>query len=228
MSPRKPVQQRSRDRIEQILLGAADLLAKTGDTDDLTTTSVSKRSGVPVATIYRYFADRMAIITTLIDRETIELDDAVAESLDQLDTVTPAILLETLVVAHLRHFQASRRSIVLWFGARQSSRVLARVDRRYKYIGAWVYDGSVKSGLVVDDAPAFGGELLIWMGDRVFEFMFREERSSEEQEAILREYIDTMTSQIGKYLTPLGKRGIPMAEFIAQVGEYKPIVVEDH
>ena len=113
MATNKPLQKRSRERVEKIMLAAADELAKTADADALTTTSVAKRSGVPVATIYRYFADRSAIISALIDEETRVIDDAVAAELETLDLITFDVLLQTIIHAHLDHFQSSRRAIVL-------------------------------------------------------------------------------------------------------------------
>jgi AcrR family transcriptional regulator len=222
MSPRTPVQKRSRERFEQILLTSGDLLAKTGNADDLTTTTVSKRSGVPVATIYRYFADRIAIIATLIDREMAEIDDEIAAELERLDTISIEILLRTIMLTHLNHFQQNRRAIVLWFGARESSPVLARVEHRYAYMGDWVQNGSTAAGFVVAEAPEWGGELIVWMSDRIFEIMFRKERSAEQQDELFEEFLEMMTAQILKYATPSGVDGIPGAEFRAKAGAWAP------
>lgn len=223
MTRRKPVQKRSRERVEQILLAAADVLAKSGGADELTTTSVSKRSGVPVATIYRYFADRMAIIAALIDRETVEIDEAIVAGLRELETVSLDTLLDTFMMTHLRHFQSRRRSILLWFGARQSKTVLDRVDKRYAYLGSWLIESSEAAGLLKPNVPEFGGEAIVWLCDRTFEFIFRVERSPETQEAILRELLEMMKHQIRKYATPLGIEGVPGEEFLATAKEFAPV-----
>lgn len=223
MTRRKPVQKRSRERVEQILLASADVLAGSSGPDDLTTTSVSKRSGVPVATIYRYFADRMAIIAALIDRETAEIDTATVARLGAMKTVSLDSLLDTMMLTHLEHFQAHRRSIVLWFGARNSKRVLDRVDRRYSYMGQWVIESSRAAGFLKPDVPDFGGEAIVWLCDRAFEFIFREERPPQLQNAIMQELLDMMKSQIHKYATPVGIEGIPGDEFLAKVEPYNPV-----
>ncbi len=222
---RKPVQKRSRERVEQILLASADVLAGSSGPDDLTTTSVSKRSGIPVATIYRYFADRMAIIAALIDRETAEIDDAVNARLSALETVSLDTMLETIMLTHLDHFQTHRRSIVLWFGARNSKRVLDRVGRRYAYLGKWVIESSRAAGFLKSHVPDFGGEAIVWMCDRTFEFIFREERGPGLQAAIMREFLEMMEHQIHKYATPAGLDGIPREEFMAKVKPYDPASV---
>ncbi|MGB0872826.1 MAG: TetR/AcrR family transcriptional regulator [Solirubrobacterales bacterium] len=222
MTRREPVQKRSRQRVEQILLASADLLAKSGKPEDLTTTSVSKRSGVPVATIYRYFTDRSAIIAALIDRETDEIDIAIAAELKKLEVVTVDILFNTIMRAHYTHFKTHRRAIVLWFGARQSATVLERVERRYKEWGDWCLRGWQDAGLIVNDAPDWGGEAIFWFSDRAFEFIFRTERSDAEEEEILTQYLEMTSLQLRNYVTQTGIEGLPRDEFFAKAGDFPP------
>jgi AcrR family transcriptional regulator len=58
---RQPVQQRSRQRREEILLATATLLEKVGF-DDLTTTLVAKNMGISVGSLYHYFPHKQAIL----------------------------------------------------------------------------------------------------------------------------------------------------------------------
>lgn len=223
MTRHKPVQQRSRERVEQILLASADLLAKSGGPDSLTTTSVSKRSGVPVATIYRYFGDRSAIIAELIEREIAEIDTAVVEAIKGLERVSLVSLYEAIMVAHLRHFQTHRRAIVLWFGTRQSAKVLERVGHRYDRMAAWLARSSLAAGLVDPKTPPWAAAAIVWLSDRAFEFIFREERTTEEQESILRELVQMVATSLGGHATPAGIEGVTMSEFEAAVGEWPTV-----
>lgn len=220
MTRREPVQKRSRQKVEEILLASADLLAKSGKPEDLTTTSVSKRSGVPVATIYRYFADRSAIIAALIDKELDELDRRIAAELMELDVVTVDVLLELILRAHFDYFKESKRAVVLWFGARQSSTVLEKIDRRYSEWGGWVFKGCKDAGMVVADVPAWGGEAMFWLSDRMFEFMFRSKRSAAEREEIFINHLEMVSNQLRKFCTPAGIEGIPTADFIGKAGAF--------
>jgi AcrR family transcriptional regulator len=194
----RPRQKRSRERVEKILYAAADELARTADADSLTTTSVSKRSGIPVATIYRYFADRSAIITALIDEETSLINDVVTERINELETVTIEALLDSMVRSHYEAFTQSRRSIVLWFGARGSKAVLGRVERRYEYMGNWLITGSKRAGFIDPDTPAYGGELLVWVVDRAYEFIVREERDEAAIEVILSRTISMLAFAVNE------------------------------
>lgn len=220
MTRREPVQKRSRQRVEEILLASADLLAKSGKPEDLTTTSVSKRSGVPVATIYRYFADRSAIIAALIDKELDEMDRLIAAKLIEQDEISIDLLLELILRVHFEYFNRSRRAVILWFGARQSRAVLEKIDRRYSEWGDWLFNGCKDAGLVVADSPEWGGEAIFWLSDRMFEFMFRTKRSTAEREAIFDLHLEMVANQLHKFCTPAGIEGIPTEEFIEQAGDF--------
>jgi AcrR family transcriptional regulator len=58
---RQPVQQRSRQRREEILKTTAALLERVGF-DDLTTTLVAKELGISVGSLYHYFPHKQAIL----------------------------------------------------------------------------------------------------------------------------------------------------------------------
>lgn len=222
MPTNRPRQKRSRERVEKILLAAADELARTADADALTTTSVSKRSGIPVATIYRYFADRSAIISALIDRETGEIDVLVNERLALLEIVTLDTLLDTMVRAHYEYLNSSRRAMVLWFGARSSKAVLGRVERRHAYMGEWLIAGARRSGMITPDAPDYGGELLVWTVDRAYEYIAREDRSPETADEILGLAIRMISHSVDEFATDLGRRGITQEQFAAAFGPFHP------
>lgn len=204
------------------MLAAADELARTADADALTTTSVSKRSGIPVATIYRYFADRSAIIAALIDQEMSEIDSGINERVAALEVVNFDNLLDAIMQTHFDYFQSTRRAIVLWFGARSSKVVLARVSFRYKYLGDWLMDGAIRSGMAVPDAPPWGGEAIVWFCDRAFEFMFREDRSPETEAEIMELAISMIKLQLREYSTARGISGISQAEFAEIYGPFQP------
>lgn len=219
---RQPKQKRSRERAEKILLAAADELAKASSAEDMTTTSVARRSGIPVSTIYRYFADRSAIIAALIDKETAEIDEVVIDKLAVAETVTIESLLRTIMYAHLDHFQAQRRSVLLWFGARHSKVVSERVNQRYDYLSKWIYDGGLRAGFVDERVPPWGSDAVIWYSDRTFELMFREERSVHEQRLIMEDFFQMMIPQIERFAPPGASKELTRAEFDEAFGEYRP------
>ena len=98
VSRRVPAQRRSRERVEQMLRAAAELLAE-GGVEALTTRSLAERTGIPVATIYRYFANRNAIIAAYLDRDLEEIQESLRSALLEMDTVTFRSAVEAVALA---------------------------------------------------------------------------------------------------------------------------------
>jgi AcrR family transcriptional regulator len=208
-----PVQTRSRKRVEEIVDAAAALMFEEG-ADALTTRSVAARSGIPVPTIYRYFADRDAIIIAFIERQMREMDKEVAEAVMQLDRVTVCGVIEAFGRAHMRHHQRHPNAVVAWFGGRQSEAVSACVKEQDERIGAWLRTAFGSVGLLRDDTPPFVTDLMVRQFDRMFEFVFTTERTAEEQEEIVELFIDLITSYVDRFATKAGMEGVPRDEFI--------------
>jgi AcrR family transcriptional regulator len=64
---RKPVQQRSTKRVEQMLEACAALIEEVGY-DGVTTTLIAERAGVAVGSLYQFFPDRRAVVRELTRR----------------------------------------------------------------------------------------------------------------------------------------------------------------
>ncbi|WP_175409456.1 TetR/AcrR family transcriptional regulator [Streptomyces sp. TRM64462] len=77
---RAPVQRRSAERLARILDACAELLDETGY-DQLSTRDVALRAGVPIGSVYRFFADKRALATALAHRNLDRYAERVAERL---------------------------------------------------------------------------------------------------------------------------------------------------
>jgi len=64
---RAPEQARSRDRVEQILAAATELIRLTGS-EQMTMSAIAKKAGMSLPSIYRYFPDKSALIQTLANQ----------------------------------------------------------------------------------------------------------------------------------------------------------------
>jgi AcrR family transcriptional regulator len=64
---RRPVQRRSVERFERMLDACAQLLDEVGY-DELTTSQVAKRAGVPIGTLYQFFDGKLALTRALARR----------------------------------------------------------------------------------------------------------------------------------------------------------------
>src|ERR1700722_4151377 len=65
---RRPLQQRSQEKVALILEAAVQLLDK-GDIESLTTNAIAERAGVSIGTLYQYFDGKPAVLKELADRE---------------------------------------------------------------------------------------------------------------------------------------------------------------
>ena len=70
---REPVQARSRLTVTRILDAAAAIADENG-VDATTTRAIADRAGVSYPSLYRFFADRDAILDELLQRHCTELD----------------------------------------------------------------------------------------------------------------------------------------------------------
>lgn len=64
---RAPIQRRSRERLERILVAATDLIAANGS-DAMRMGDVAEKAGVSIGSLYQYFPDKAAIIRMLAER----------------------------------------------------------------------------------------------------------------------------------------------------------------
>jgi AcrR family transcriptional regulator len=213
MARREPVQKRSRERVEAILQGATELIASEG-VENLSTRSLAAHTGIPVATIYRYFEDMDAIIAAYLDQALEEIEDAVEAAVLKLDWVTFRSMTEAVAVAHLRHHQAHPEGIPAWFGTRLNAAVQDRVRQLDARMAASLHAATRNAGFI-EEGPHFGAGLIVRLWDRTFEHIFRIERSAEEQEAITLEVCDMIASFMERYATRAGLEGISPDEFLA-------------
>ena len=207
-----PVQRRSRERLERILEAASELLAE-GGVDGLTMRSVADRTGIPVASIYRYFDNRDAIIAAYLDHELDQIEDAVRDALLSLEKVTFRTSAEAITLAHMRHHQAHPEGIPVWFGGRLNAAVVEQV----RALDARMADSlraAVRGTGMTSAVPDFIAGLAVRLTDRMFEFVFVAERSPEEQEQIVLTFVDIMASYIERFVTPGGRDGISPEEFV--------------
>jgi len=215
---REPVQRRSRERVEQILAAAAELLA-AGGVDALTTRSLAEYTGIPVGTIYRYFDNRDAIISAYLDHELEAIERSVATAVLELDRVSVRSMARAIGLAHMRHHQAHPEGVPVWFGGRLNAAVVERV-RELDARMAEALRAAVRGTGMMSGAPDFTAELLVRLFDRMFEFVFLAERTATEQEEIVLDFADMVASHMERFATPAGLEGVPSRQFLRALEQY--------
>ncbi|WP_408010276.1 TetR/AcrR family transcriptional regulator [Saccharopolyspora terrae] len=81
---RKPVQQRSAQRVEKMLAATAGLIDEVGY-DGLTTTLIAERAGVAVGSLYQFFPDKRAVVQELTLRNLDRFVRTVSSRFEQLE-----------------------------------------------------------------------------------------------------------------------------------------------
>ena len=73
----------------QVLDAAARIVVEDG-VEALSTREIAAAAGVPIATLYQYFADKEAVLLALAQRDMDEMDAEVAEAIAGLESPTLA------------------------------------------------------------------------------------------------------------------------------------------
>jgi AcrR family transcriptional regulator len=212
-SRRTPVQRRSRERVEQILTAASELLSE-GGVEALTTRSLARHAGIPVGTIYRYFANRDAIIDAYLDRDLALIERSIVEELLATRQVTFQSMTRAFAEGHWRYHRAHPESVLIWFGGRVNPAVARHVQALDARLARSLGAASTNTGMV-DGAPVFLPELLVRMFDRLFEYLHSRPRSVEEQERILTAGVDVVAGYLERFATPASRSGVPAEDFVA-------------
>ncbi len=91
---RVPSQKRAQERVERILSIATDLIADRG-IDGVTMSDVAEQAGVSIGSLYQYFPDKIAIVSSLAERYNAEGQACVAAELGLVRTssdLRPALM----------------------------------------------------------------------------------------------------------------------------------------
>lgn len=81
---RRPVQQRSAQRVEKMLEACAQLIDEVGY-DGLTTTLIAERAGVAVGSLYQFFPDKRAVVQELTLRNLDRFVQTVSARFEQAE-----------------------------------------------------------------------------------------------------------------------------------------------
>ena len=84
VSPRRrPVQARSRERVNTILHHAAGIFHEQG-VDSTSMSAIARQSGMSLASLYRYFPNKAAIVNAIAERHVEKMEQALRAKLPQL------------------------------------------------------------------------------------------------------------------------------------------------
>src|SRR5215510_8663785 len=88
---RKPKQARGQLRVDEIL-DAAERLTRTTSWDNLSTNHIAREAGIPIGSLYQFFANKHAIAQALVERYVASIEAAFASLPKNIDTMSPVEL----------------------------------------------------------------------------------------------------------------------------------------
>ncbi|PAV26969.1 TetR family transcriptional regulator [Tamilnaduibacter salinus] len=128
---RRPVQARSRERVEAILSHAASMITEKG-VDGVSMSAIARSSEMSLASLYRYFPNKSAIVCALAEDHVERMEQAMRE---QLHRLTPADVVDTLIDLYYDFYCNEPAYRAIWTGV-ESMPELQALDLRELHTNA--------------------------------------------------------------------------------------------
>lgn len=202
---RVPTQERSRLRVERILDATSELVLASG-VEHLTTRAIAQQAGVPVASLYQYFADREAILLAIAERDMTEMDEQVAADLGELTTFSVRSLVETTMRAYVKVYHRRPAFMQIWLRGRSVPALHEYGREHNRRTAAQLWEFASGLGMIAEGTPTVFAELGVEVGDRVFQLAFETNRRGDS--LLIEEGIDLVTAYFERHATEAGKRGV--------------------
>jgi len=206
---RAPVQRRSRDRVERILEAAGELVA-SGGVAALTTRACADAAGVPVASIYEYFADKDDLLLALAERDTSEMDAAMTQALGDLEVLTVRSVTEATMRAFVEIYHRRPGFVRLWFQGRPNQALTDFGRAHNREIAKATFELLTGAGVIRKDVDPMVLELAVEIGDRIFEIAYADDLRGDER--VLAEGSELLVAYLERYATPAGLNGITVPQ----------------
>ncbi|MEI5671765.1 MULTISPECIES: TetR/AcrR family transcriptional regulator [unclassified Nocardioides] len=195
---RVPTQARSRRRVEGVLDAAAAVVLEHG-VAALTTREIARVAGMPVASLYQYFADKEEVLLALVERDMAEMDEQVLADLAALpeEDRTIAGIVGATMAAFVKVYDRRPAFVEVYLRGRTNAAVAqfgrdhnARVARTLREYAAGL-------GLVRPSLTDPLAELAVEVGDRVFQLAY--ERRSGGDRVLVAEGVAMVTAYLERY-----------------------------
>jgi AcrR family transcriptional regulator len=171
---REPQQQRSREKYARILQATAALL-ETTTYDELGTKLIAAQAGVSVGALYRYFADKEAIVASLV-REWLQLDVQIAEKITSEPLPAHSReMVEKLLAAYADRFREEPGYRRIWYQGPRLAALDADGQKTNEEIAKHLHDALVRGyGTPDTEQSRRRARLAVEVGAKLLDLAFRE------------------------------------------------------
>jgi AcrR family transcriptional regulator len=175
---RRPVQQRSQDRLERILSVAKGLIAQRGS-EPLKMSEIAEMAEISIGSLYQYFPDKQSILRMLAEQYTAESRRCIDEALAAVhDKASLAAAFSSLVDQYHAMFLKSpvRRDIIS--GMRADRALMAIELAESKVCGGFLAAAIQRAHPWVDKKRVDTLAFLIWqLGEETMRLALMHKRS---------------------------------------------------
>ena len=204
-----PQQVRSRDRYERILEATGELVV-SGGVESVTTRAIAAAAGIPVGSLYQYFADKESVLLALVDRDVSELEAQVKGDLARLTTLDVRTMVETTIRAFVTVYRRRPALVMIWLRGRTNPEVYGFCREHSRRMARDLFELARRAGMVGDDSTGLFAELAFQVTDRLFQVAF--EHSLEGDPVVIEESIALVTSYLETHATRAGIEGVAPPE----------------
>ena len=187
------------------MLDAAERLVPERGVEEITTRDIAKAAGVPVASLYQYYADKEGLLVALAERHMREMDSqvmtdlAAAEAGGDLDI---AAVVRTTMDAFVAVYHRRPSFVELYLRGRTNPAVNRFGREHNAQIARTLRSYAVASGLVVADLPEEVALVAVEVGDRLFQLAFEHDDTGDP--VLIEENITLVTAYLERYAAKSG------------------------
>lgn len=170
----------------------------------LTTRDIAEAAGVPVASLYQYFAAKEDILLALAERHMAEMDEQVMADLAEVADLSVESLVRSVMTSFVRVYHRRRAFVEIYLRGRSNAAVHRFGREHNQRVAAMLREFAVDAGLAVPDLPVAAAELAVEVGDRVFQLAFA--RTFRGDAFLIEQGIELVAGYLEKYaVAPSGR-----------------------
>ncbi len=196
---RVPKQERSRERIDEILKVSMDLIGRKG-IDAVTMKEIASLSGGPIASVYQYFPNKSAILATLYERYADSVREIVEASAAGVQTAEDAFhAIDRLVDLYYQRIR-STPAIQDLVNASQADKALALLDIEESRVHSGIFADAVYPFIDPERGEEFGRTVFLMFQLAASAVRFALLVNEEEGRWILSDFKAASKAQLQRFL----------------------------
>ena len=189
------------------MLQVAGRMVVDGGVEAVNTRAVASAAGVPVASLYQYFADKDSILLALVERDVAEMDAQVAQDLGELPVLSVRSMVETTMRAFVKVYHRRPSFVVIWFRGRTNAAVNDFCRAHNQEVARNLFEVARSAGMVDPQSRGLYAELAVEVADRIFQIAFEDSLIGNPH--VIDEGIALVTAYLETHATPDGIAGVP-------------------